>query len=139
MPIEPDPSGPTPRDDGPTAIAEAVRANYVAQREAMVAGDADKLGAQLTEEFTLTHMTGYRQSKAEWLADVRSGAMTYHAIDDVEVSVDVEGAVPIVTARTRTEATVWGGHGVWPLELRIRLTGTGGTWLAADTVASTWR
>jgi hypothetical protein len=126
-------------DEDRAEIAAAVRANYQAQREAMVAGDADALGALLTDGFTLTHMTGYLQPRAEWLADVRSGAMTYHAIQDVDVTVDADADTPVVTARTRTEATIWGGHGIWPLQLRIRFGRMGGSWLATDMVASTWR
>ena len=105
----------------------------------MVAGDADALSALLAPGFTLTHMTGYRQPGAEWLADVRSGAMTYHAVEDVEVVVDVDDATPVLTARSRTEATIWGTYGTWPLRLRIRFTRVGGSWLAAGTVASTWK
>jgi hypothetical protein len=116
-----------------------VRANYDAQRQAMVAGDADALGALLAEGFTLTHMTGYRQPKAEWLADVRSGQMTYHAMDDVQVSIDTSGRSPVLTARTRTEATIWGGYGTWPLQLRIEFTFDGTAWVAGNTVASVWR
>src|SRR3954466_5733192 len=105
----------------------------------MVAGDADALGALLAEDFVLVHMTGYRQPKDEWLADVRSGAMAYHAMEDVDVSVDASGGVPVLTARTRTEATIWGASGTWPLQLRITFTREGTAWVAADTVASTWR
>jgi hypothetical protein len=120
--------------------AEAARTNYQAQRDAMVAGDADALGALLADGFTLTHMTRYLQPKVEWLADVRSGEMTYDAIQDVDVTVDVDAdtGTPVLIARTRTEATIWGSHGTWPLRLRIRFSGTGGSWLASDTVASTW-
>ena len=120
-------------------IRDAVLAGYADQREAMVAGDADALGALLADDFTLVHMTGYRQPKAEWLADVRSGAMTYHSMTDVDVVVDVSGEAPVVTARTRTEATIWGGHGIWPLQLRITFRRQDGAWIAAGTVASTWR
>ena len=122
-----------------TEVAAAVLANYAAQREAMVAGDADALGALLAGDFTLVHMTGYRQPKAEWLADVRSGAMTYHSMEDVDVDVDVSGDAPVVTARTRTTATIWGASGTWPLQLRISFAHQGTAWVAAGTVASTWR
>ena len=90
----------SPVDESRAQIAAAVCTNYQAQREAMVAGDAEALAALLMNGFTLTHMTGFRQPKAEWLADVRSGVMTYHVIDDVDVSVDLEGGAPVVTART---------------------------------------
>ena len=116
-------------------IRAAVLANYEGQRRAMVAGDADALGALLAGDFTLVHMTGYRQPKAEWLADVRSGAMTYHSMEDVDVS----GDAPEVTARTRTAATIWGASGTWPLQLRISVAHEGTAWVATGTVASTWR
>jgi hypothetical protein len=120
-------------------IVAAVRANYEGQCRAMVAGDADALGALLADGCTLTHMTGYRQPKEEWLADVRSGEMTYHAVEDVQVSIDVSGEFPVLTARTRTEATIWGAHGTWPLQLRMQFTWDGSAWLAENTVASVWR
>jgi Domain of unknown function (DUF4440) len=126
-----------PVDD--TDIGAAVLANYETQRRAMVAGDADALAALLAEDFTLVHMTGYRQPKDEWLADVRSGAMAYHAMEDVDVSVDASSAVPVLTARTRTEATIWGASGTWPLQLRISFAHEGSAWVAVGTVASTWR
>jgi ketosteroid isomerase-like protein len=119
--------------------AAAVRANYEAQCRAMVTGDADALGALLTEDFTLVHMTGYRQAKDEWLADVRSGAMSYHDMRDVDVSVDVSGGSPVLTARTHTRATIWGANATWPLQLQISFTRAGDAWLATGTVASTWR
>jgi hypothetical protein len=127
------------RDPRRGNVDAAVRGNYEAQRDAMVAGDSDALGALLADGFTLTHMTGYSQPKDEWLAEVRSGAMTYHAILDVDVVVDVVSDTPVVTARTRTDATIWGGRGTWPLQLRIRFVVIGSSWLASDTVASTWR
>jgi ketosteroid isomerase-like protein len=128
-----------PVDEGGTDVAAAVRVNYESQRQAMVAGDADALGALLADDFTLTHMTGYLQPKAKWLADVRSGEMTYHVIEDVVVAVDVSGDTPVVTARTRTEATIWGSHGTWPLELTIHFSHVGVSWMASHTVASSWR
>ena len=117
----------------------AVRANYAAQRRAMLTADADALGALLADGFVLTHMTGYQQAKNEWLADVRSGRMTYHAIDDVDVSVVVSGTTVVLTARTRTVATIWGGHGTWPLQLQTDFALIDNRWQATKTVASVWR
>jgi len=122
--------------------AADVRSFFGAQREAMLRGDADALGGLLAETFTLTHMTGYVQSKAAWLADVASGAMRYHDMRDVELTVGRGDDTAIVTARTVTEATIWGAHGTWRLQLRTLLerTDVGRTegWTAAHTVASTW-
>jgi hypothetical protein len=129
-----------PRDNAEVnAVEAAVRAGYEAQREAMVTADAEALGEQLDDGFTLTHMTGYVQSRGEWLEQVSSGEMNYHAISDVAVSVaDADTDEPVLTARTHTDATIWGGRGVWPLHLEIRFVHRGGRWVAARTVASTW-
>ena len=74
-----------------TGVAAAVSANYDGQRRAMVAGDAEALGELLAGDFTLVHMTGYRQPRAEWLADVRSGAMTYHSMEDESLEQTPDG------------------------------------------------
>jgi len=55
------------------------------------------------------------------------------------VSVDIDGDTPVVSALTRTEATIWRTHGTWPLQLRIQFIRVDGSWLASETVASTWR
>jgi uncharacterized protein DUF4440 len=130
------------QDDARPATAgveAAVRASYDAQREAMVAGNAHALGGQLAPGFTLTHMTGYVQSRREWLEQVDSGEMTYHWMEDVTVSVgDADTGAPVLTARTHTDATIWGGRGVWPLQLEIHFSHDGDRWVASRTVASTW-
>ena len=65
--------------------------------------------------------------------------MTYHSMEDVDVAVDLSGEAPVVTACTRTAATIWGASGTWPLQLRISFAQDGSAWVAAGTVASTWR
>jgi hypothetical protein len=120
-------------------VEAAVRASYDAQRESMVAGDSHTLGAQLAHGFTLTHMTGYVQFRREWLEQVDSGEMTYHSMEDVAVNVEeTDTGAPVLTARTRTDATIWGRRGVWPLQLEIHFTHDGSRWVASHTVASTW-
>ncbi len=104
----------------------------------MTAGDVETLDELLTRDFTLTHITGYCQPRAEWLAEVRDGTMTYHSVVDVAITVDVGADAPVLTARTRTEATIWGSYGTWPLQLVIHLVRTDGRWRAAHVVASTW-
>jgi hypothetical protein len=123
----------------PAAVGAAVLASYQAQRDAMVAGDTEALADELADGFTLTHMTGYVQSKREWLAHVDSGEMAYHAMADVDLRVaDTDTAEPVLVARTLTDATIWGGRGVWSLQLEIHFHHDGSRWAAARTVASTW-
>ena len=123
-----------PDDD----IAEQLTANYLAQCDGMVNADAGDLGSLLAPDFTLTHMTGYLQSKAEWLSDIAGGRMTHHSIRNVDIVPDTTQDPPTLTARSHTHATIWGAEGTWPLQLRTEYTRTPSGWIAARTVASTW-
>jgi len=103
--------------------------------EAMVARDVAELGAILADEFTLTHMTGYVQSRSEWLDDIETGQMQYHRMETVETTLSTEGTL---TARTLTDATIWGSRATWRLTLRSVFEPHGDDWVIARTVASTW-
>lgn len=85
---------------------------YRAMNRAMVAQDVATLDRILDDNFTLTHMTGYIQAKAEWLADVASGRMRYFSTD--EVSVETTGEQTI--GRAVTKAKIWGMDGSWRLQ-----------------------
>jgi hypothetical protein len=128
----------TAADDGDDSIVGAITRNYLAQCEAMVGADVDELCDLLGPDFTLTHMTGYLQSKAEWLDDIATGQMTYHSIRNVEIATVVEADEVSLTARSHTHATIWGANGTWPLQLQITFTRTHAGWVAARTIASTW-
>ncbi len=68
----------------------------------------------------------------------------YHSItqSSAEVTVNVDDEIELVgmhlTARTVTEATIWGTHGTWRLQLRTWYRQEGDGVLAARTVASIW-
>jgi hypothetical protein len=118
--------------------APSMKALHDALCEAMVAGDIGELDSILAEEFTLTHMTGYVQSKAEWLAAIDTGQMQYHRIETAEATFNSDGTAPGLTARTLTDATIWGARGTWRLTLRSSFVPHAEEWVIARTVASPW-
>jgi hypothetical protein len=94
---------------------------WQAVRDAMVIADTSALDALLDDDFTLTHMTGYVQPKAAWLGAIDSGEMEYHQITDVEsLQAGEASGGELLTVRTMTDATIWGGRGDWRLQLRLR-------------------
>ena len=105
---------------------------------AMTAADAEALGGLLGEGYVLTHMTGYRQPRAEWIADVSSLAMQYHGMTDQQIEIEAAEDHAVIDARTLTDATIWGSRGTWRLCLRSRVERRGAGWVFAQTVASTW-
>ncbi|MGO4807100.1 nuclear transport factor 2 family protein [Arthrobacter sp. 2MCAF15] len=115
-----------------------MRALHEALCEAMVGGDMAELASILTDEFTLTHMTGYVQSQSEWLDAMETGQMQYHRMETVEATISAEGTTPLLTARTLTDATIWGSRATWRLMLRSWFEPHGNGWVITRTVASTW-
>jgi hypothetical protein len=122
----------------PAAVTDALLALQAAEFDAMVAGDVTALDTLLAPTFTLTHMTGYEQTRADWLTDIGADQMVYHRIDPVHSALNFEGPHPVLTVRTRTDATIWGAHGTWRLQLRSTFAVRAEGWIFARTVASTW-
>jgi hypothetical protein len=112
--------------------------NYRAQLEAMVDGDTEELGVLLTEDFSLTHMTGYFQPKQEWLAQMRAGQFVYHDAREKDVSVHLNGDTARLVGGIITDATVYGARAKWPLQLTMDFIRVDGEWLASRSEATTW-
>lgn len=117
---------------------EEVLAAYRAHLRAMTDGDTEALDDLFDDGFTLTHITGYQQPKAEWLSQMRAGRFVYHGVTEKNVTVDVEGDTARLVARIVTEATVYGTHADWPLRFTMDYARDGDTWTALRSVATTW-
>lgn len=117
---------------------EGIFQAHRAYLHAMVEGDTQSLDDLLDEGFTLTHMTGYVQPKAEWLAEMKAGQFVYHSIDEVDTALDLNGGAARLTVRTTTDATVYGSRAHWRLLLTTDYGRHGETWIPLRTVATTW-
>ena len=115
-----------------------LREAYRQMIKAMLDRRVGELDALLAGEFTLTHMTGYRQPKREWLEAVRSGQMRYHAAEEKSVDVNVTGDTPVLVGRSVVTATIYGARGIWNLQLTTRYRRQHDRWIAVDTIAATF-
>ncbi len=84
-------------------ILQADQARYAA----MVAGDFDTLAHYLAEDLSYTHSSALNESKAQYLASLRSGRFQYQHIETQEVQVQVYGEVAAMM------------HGLVTLNVRI--------------------
>ncbi len=92
----------------------------------------------LDDAFTLTHITGYVQPKAEWLAEIRAGRFTYHAIRQHDLTVAPTGDTVRLVGGIITDATVYGHRADWRLTLSRDYRRNGDSWLALRAIATTW-
>jgi inosine-uridine nucleoside N-ribohydrolase len=116
-------------------VERAVRNMY----SAMLESDSDALALLLDEHYSLTHMTGYRQPKHDWLTAIAAGEMRYHSAQEVSISVDVSSNTATAVARHVVEATIYGSRGTWNLQLTTSYELRHSDWIALHTVATTFR
>lgn len=84
---------------------------------AMAADDVDQLDQLLAPQFTLTHMTGYVQPRAEWLAEIKAGQMAYFDSKEDQIAVVKTSNGWQLTGQSRVTASIHGSaRHVWPLQ-----------------------
>ncbi|MBH5328944.1 nuclear transport factor 2 family protein [Eikenella sp. S3360] len=127
-----------PQNHTQTAEQAQLAAVYRNFNRAMAAADTATLDKMLAPGFTLTHMTGYVQPRAEWLEHIRSGQMRYQKIDEVSVRPTINGNRARIIGQAWNTANIWGMQGRWPLQLDITLAKQGHGWLIEKAVATTF-
>jgi ketosteroid isomerase-like protein len=80
-----------------------------AQRlKAMTERDVAALDQFLSKDLVYTHASGWRQTKAEFLASIRSGELAYHAITMNDVHVTVYRDTVVANGEARAKVTAKG-------------------------------
>ena len=102
---------------------------YKDMQEAMINKDIDALNRIIKDETTFTHMSGKNQSKAEYLEDIRSGALDYKAYKIENPEVIIEGNKAILKTRVTLTANAYGAEGSWPFNIDAHFEKVDGKWL----------
>lgn len=105
---------------------------------AMVTGDMHLLAAILDDNFSLTHITGYVQPKNEWLTQMEDGQFIYYNIDVQSTEIKVKQNQLKIESQTITDATVYGIHNKWHLQLVTEMEKNNNQWVIIRTIATTW-
>jgi hypothetical protein len=92
----------------------------------------------LDTHFTLTHITGYVQSKAEWLAEIESERMKYYSYKVVNTAVEIKGNNATFTGQNILDARIWGSRNNWRLQQKMLLERRNGKWIILSSVATTF-
>lgn len=81
----------------PAAAGKAVLAAHDARLALTVKGDVDGLAAMMTDDLTYTHSSALTETKAEFLAGLKSGKYLYKEIVPKDRKVRVHGDSAIVS------------------------------------------
>ena len=112
---------------------------YREMYQAMVEKDSATLNRIHADSFVLTHMTGMRQSKQEYIQAIVDGTLNYYSARHEEVDIVVDADTATLTGKSRVSAAVFGGgRHTWRLRLRFTLARQDGQWKITSSQASTY-
>lgn len=104
----------------------------------MIERDTAGLDKILDAHFTLTHITGYVQSRDEWFSEITSERMKYYSYKEVKTSVEITGNRATFTGQNMLDARIWGSRNNWRLQQIMQLEKRNGKWIILESVATTF-
>jgi ketosteroid isomerase-like protein len=97
---------------------QEIRQRELRRFEAMLRVDVAALDDILSEDLTYTHATGVFETKAEFIAKLKSGQVKYESLVPEDMRVRVYGTTGVVTGLARVKVQVKGEH----LSFQLRFT-----------------
>jgi len=118
---------------------ETIRELYRRYWRCMIDKDTEGLQELMAEDYTLTHMTGVKQSAEVFLNGLLDGTFNYYSAEHDSIEVTVTGDSATMTGRSRVLAAVYGGgKHKWKLQGDFTLRKENGTWRFIGSRASTY-
>ena len=100
--------------------------------------DISGLNQILANDFTLTHMTGYKQPRQEWLSEVKSGKMRYFKAVEEELIIQHKDNTAMISSKNKVTAQNHGIKGSWNLRLMMNCQKINNRWIISNIVASSY-
>ena len=118
---------------------EQIRGLYREYWRCMIAKDAGGLRGMMTDDYTLLHMTGVKQSAETFLKGLLDGTFQYFTAEHDSIQVTVSGNRASMIGKSRVLAAVYGGgkHS-WRLRGDFSLRKEEGRWKLSSSRASTY-
>ena len=118
---------------------ELIRELYREYWRCMIAKDADGLRSMMTDDYTLLHMTGTKQSAEVFLKGLLDGTFNYYSADHDSIEVTVAGDHACMIGKSRVQAAVYGGEKhIWRLRGDFTLRKENEHWKFSSSSASTY-
>ena len=118
---------------------ERIRGLYREYWRCMITKDADGLRGMMTDDYTLLHMTGTKQSAEVFLKSLLDETFNYYSAEHDSIEVTVSGDRASMIGKSRVLAAVYGGgkHS-WRLRGDFSLRKEEGRWRFSSSRASTY-
>jgi hypothetical protein len=106
-----------------------VQARYC---QAMTDADIDVMRQIVSEDMTFTHMSGLKQTREEYFADIADGRLRYFTIGIEDPVIRVDGGKATVTFTSVLNANAYGARGTYRMKGMHRYELRGGEWIAVN-------
>ena len=100
--------------------------------QAMTDKDIDTMREIVSEDMIFVHMSGLRQTREEYFADVADGSLTYYAIGMENPVVAVDGDLATVTYTSVLTANAYGAQGTFRMKGTHYYQRINGEWIAVN-------
>lgn len=104
----------------------------------MIEKNTEAIDKIVDSNFTLTHITGYVQSKEEWFSEIESERMKYYSYKEVKTTVKIDGDKATFAGQNILDARIWGSRNNWRLQQTMLLEKPNGKWIILKSVATTF-
>lgn len=98
------------------------------QIAALITKDMDLLDQIIDPDAVFFHITGKRQTKAEWFKQIRIGRMTYFNSQELALTVEGDGNHAFAHMSNAIEARIYGFRNIWLLGADIKLRKVNDEW-----------
>ena len=100
--------------------------------QAMTDKDIDAMREIVSEDMVFVHMSGMRQTREEYFADVADGSLTYYTIGMADPVIEIDGDHAIVTYTSILNANAYGARGTFRMKGSHHYENRDGAWIAVN-------
>ena len=100
--------------------------------QAMTDKDIDTMREIVSEDMVFVHMSGMRQTREEYFADVANGSLTYYTIGMADPVIEIDGDHAIVTYTSILNVNAYGARGTFRMKGSHHYENRDGAWIAVN-------
>lgn len=100
--------------------------------QAMTDADTDTMRELVAEDMTFTHMSGKRQTREEYFADIENGSLRYFTIGIENPTITVDGDTASIAYTSVLNANAYGARGTYRISGTHWFERRNGSWVAVN-------
>lgn len=115
-----------------TAEEKSVYDSYRASCDAMINKDKAALEKYFDKDLVFVHMSGKRQTRSEYIAEIMDGTLNYYKITDKSLRISVDENRAHIDVTHALNAKVYGIRGEWTMRGSFTYEKRGGIWVRVE-------